>query len=333
MSIEISRILKKEWGIADYAYTEISESFSHKFYLDWLEKKHHGPLKYLEGEKGQKRKDLKLYFPEFKSGLVFMFSYAKEKQQLDLFYKLRKITGPKIASYVFAFNGKDYHHHIKEVLDQISNQLKQSLPSLKTSLTVDIHPVLERDLAVRSGLGWFGKNSMFISKSEGSFVLLASLLLSETLPLEKIVQDTDHCGQCLACIDSCPTNAIDINTRTIMADKCISTYTIELFKDDEKPPLGFPFKTGEIFGCDICQDVCPWNKRHFIKNPLNENEIDGEFSNKILNFFLKRSFLEIYNDLLKISSREYKRIFKSTSLERTGRVGMLKNVKFYLNSK
>ena len=195
-------------------------------------------------------------------------SYAKEKSFLDRFYKDDpEANGLKLASYSLGFEGMDYHHILRDSLQKISLEIKKIYPNCIFSHSLDIQPVLERDLAARAGLGWFGKNSMFISRQEGSFVMLGSLFLSTTLPLKEGRIETDHCGTCTRCIDLCPTKAIDPETRTLQSEKCISTFTIELFKEDKVAPLGMDQANGEIFGCDICQDVCPWNK----SVPYNNN--------------------------------------------------------------
>jgi epoxyqueuosine reductase len=152
---------------------------------------------------------------------------------------------------------------------------------------------------------------MLISKKHGSFFLISSILINKKLNLNTRTIEIDHCGNCTKCIDACPTNAI-IDNKVIDANKCISTFTIELFKDAEAPK-GYPTNRGEIFGCDICQDVCPWNTKPLDKSELMESP----------------EYLKIFEEtnLEVISNREFKKIFKGTSLERTGRVGLLKNIK------
>ena len=275
----------KEFKIVDWGSTEnpIPDSFS-KF-NSWVEEGKHLPLHYLSDHRKEKRRDLKNYFPEFQSALVFLFSYQKEKQYLEKFYNSNESNGLKMASYVMGFDGNDYHHQIKDQLNSIRERLESKIPGLKCALTLDIHPVLERDLAYRSGLGWFGKNSMFISKKFGSYTIIGSLLLNKKIgPSKNTVLEADHCGQCRACIPACPTGAIDITSRQIVAEKCLSTYTIELFKDADAIPGGE--NCDEIFGCDICQDVCPWNQRllRFDEEVIAESQ--GEKFQKIKSFFL-----------------------------------------------
>ena len=239
-------------------------------------------------------------------------------------------NGLKIASYVLGFEGVDYHYNLKESLESIGRELQGLDPELEFKLSLDTQPILERDLAFRAGLGWFGKNSMFISKSEGSFFILGSLLLSKDYTLPERDVETDHCGQCTKCADACPTDAIDLDTRTLISNKCISTYTIETFKDVGEAPQGMENSNGEIFGCDICQEVCPWNKRLLRVGKVKPFEGDlSEHEVKVRSYFLERPISEILDDLSSLSNRGFQRLFRSTPIERTGRVGLLKNIRFF----
>ncbi len=299
----IDQNLLKLQGVVDYGYTEADKALSYQKYLDWINESKAGKLSYLTDERSLKRESLKSIFPEFKSAYVFLFNYPKFKtEQGDL----------KIASYALSFGAKDYHYVLKDRL----NIIAKSITHKEYKISLDIEPVLERDLAHRAGLGWFGKNSMLINKTHGSYFLIGSILLSETFnqPIKKI--ETDHCGSCTKCIDFCPTNAIS-SDRTLIAQKCISTYTIEEFKDVE-PPKSYESVKEEIFGCDICQEVCPWNH----KIPAEQSP-----ENFVTDFFFNKSAQKILLQLEQMSNREYKRIFYGTALARTGRVGMMKNLK------
>tara|TARA_R110002072_G_scaffold64203_2_gene159268 strand:+ start:117703 stop:118695 length:993 start_codon:yes stop_codon:yes gene_type:complete len=317
-------------GIADWGYTENSEPMTWDHYENWLDNDGHGPLGYLADHRKDLRKSLKNYYPEFQSALVFIFPYFDDKKRIEDFYQSTESNDLKMASYLFAYSGVDYHHAIKEKLLKVKEQLSETHPNIKMKLSLDTQPVLERDLAYRAGLGWFGKNSMFISKHWGSFFMIGSLLLDEKLDIESKQVETDHCGQCQACIVDCPTLAINENTRTIEASKCISTYTIELFKD-APAPKGMESASGEIFGCDICQDVCPWNKRVFRENlTFNKTKALHPQEELLINFFLKRPKEEILKELDTMSNRSYQKMFRGTPVERTGRLGMIKNIKFWL---
>jgi epoxyqueuosine reductase len=319
-----SPILFKDLGIVDWGYTEEPRPLSFDHYEKWVERDGHGPLHYLADERKNKRADIRSFFPEFQSSLVFLFSYADQKASLDHFYKNDPDSnGLKMASYALGFEGEDYHFKLRDKLLFLSEKIKEIYPDCHFSHSLDIQPVLERDLAVRAGLGWFGKNSMFISRKKGSFLMIGSLFLSQKLTLDSRPMETDHCGSCTRCIDLCPTLAIDPETRTLDSKKCISTYTIELFKDDKVAPEGMEKAGGEIFGCDICQDVCPWNKKA-LSNP--EKSLPPS---SLMNFFLKRPIDFIISDLEKMSNREFRRVFKGSALERTGRRSLLKNIQFW----
>lgn len=314
--------LLEELGIVDWGYTDQLEPLSYQKYQAWLQENKHHPLTYLEGERADKRDHLKNVFPECESALVFLFSYAEKKYAIEQ----EELGEAKIASYVTSFEGLDYHHIIKERLEKISRELISKNPGLKTMPALDVLPVLERDLALRAGLGWFGKNSMLIHQSEGSFTMIGALLLNQKLPLTKRAMETDHCGQCTACADACPTLAIDLETRTLKADQCVSTYTIEVFKD-ELPPKGYELMS-EIFGCDICQDVCPWNKR-WLRQRLKQGTLprfNWSGLERIREVFLVGTMTQVLSRVQALGVREFKRLFKSTPLERTGKNGLLKNI-------
>lgn len=310
-------------GIFDYGVTTLSKPLSFHEFSQWIDRGEHGPLSYLADHRKDLRADLLNFFPEFKSALVFLFPYSDSRFQ-------KKQTDHHLASYVTGFGGLDYHHVIKERLNLIAQELKKDHPNLIAKMSLDIHPVLERDLAYRAGLGWFGKNSMFISKKLGSFVMIGSLLLSEVVMPESGELETDHCGTCTACVPACPTNAIAAQTRTIKASQCISTWTIELFK--EAPALaGMEHATGELFGCDLCQDVCPWNKRLERSKDYPNTHIESEFLQKLSRFFCERPLQVVADDLRAMSNSAFKKLFVGSALERTGRVGLLKNVEFWLS--
>jgi epoxyqueuosine reductase len=299
--LTISKNDLKKHQVVNWGYIDTSKPKTLSHYENWIKQNLHGPLGYMADHRMDLRKEIKNFFPEFKSALVFLFDYtaAAKKNKVENDYRF--------ASYTQGFDGIDYHYWIKDKLTKLANTL--NLKNYKFS--IDAEPVLERDLAYKAGLGWFGKNSMLINRKAGSFFLIASILLDETLELDIGKIETDHCGTCTRCIDACPTDAI-VDDKIIDANKCISTYTIELFKD-APAPNGYPTQRGEIFGCDICQEVCPWNNKPLLgADPIVTPKFIRDFEN---------------SDLENMSNREFKKVFKGTSLERTGRVGMLKNLK------
>jgi epoxyqueuosine reductase len=321
-----------EFDVLDFGYTEESKPLTVEPYNQWVSDNKHGPLSYLEGERQDKRQDLKNHWSEFQSALVFLFSYHPTHYELlELTKNNPAWNGLKLASYTLGFEGGDYHNILRTKLEGIGERLKADF-ELEYKLTLDTHPVLERDLAMRSGLGWFGKNSMLIHREHGSFFIIGSLLLNKKLDLKSKSYETDHCGQCTRCIDACPTEAIDPATRTIIAHDCISTFTIEQFKIDTIPSPKMDLTQGTIFGCDICQDVCPWNKRVDRQGKFSRLNW-SEDQKKILDFFMLRPVSELHSELEAMSGKEFERVFEQTSFSRSGKRGLLKNIRLYFQQK
>lgn len=320
------------YDVVDFGYTEEPIPKTIEYYNQWVKDNLHAPLDYLAGERQDKRQDLKNHWSEFQSALVFLFSYHPTHFELQELYKNNPDwNGLKLASYTLGFEGLDYHNLLRTKLEGIGERLKLE-HELEYKFTLDTHPVLERDLAGRAGLGWFGKNSMMINRHHGSFFIIGSLLLNKKLDIEVKPTETDHCGQCTRCIDACPTEAIDPLTRTIMAKDCISTFTIEQFKLDSIPSDKMDLTSGTLFGCDICQDVCPWNKR--IDRQQNFQKIQwNEEQKKILDFFVLRPVTDVHVELEKMTGGEFERFFQKTSFFRSGKRGLLKNIRLYLKQK
>lgn len=309
-------------GILDWGYTEEAIPQSLSRYEKWTDDSNHGPLSYLNDHRKELRRDLRHVFPEFQSALVFLFSYQEAKKWL------LEEERYEVAGYTLGFEGEDYHRALKYRLDQVVAYL--DAPGLKSFYSLDAQPILERDLAYRAGLGWFGKNSMLINRKEGSYFIIGSILLNQKLQLEETTPDVDHCGKCTACAEACPTNAIDVETRTINAPLCISTFTIEIFKDAEAPP-GFDKSRGEIFGCDICQDICPWNRK-----PLSR--VIGELKLKDSLSYLKEWLFiwpssKLTSFIQNESNRSFRKKLFGTPFDRPGKEGWLKNLKARINSR
>lgn len=306
----------EQLGVLDWGYTEEPVPRSLPHFESWVNESLEGSLSYLSDERRHLRRDLRRVFPEFQSALVFLFSYQKVKKWM------LENERHELAAYTLGFGGEDYHHALKDKLKKISEAL--DYPGTSFFFSVDAQPILERDLAYRAGLGWFGKNSMLIHKKEGSYFLIGSILLNQKLPIDHSPIDIDHCGHCTSCADACPTKAINLETRTLIADKCISTYTIELFKI-APPPDGFNQSRGEVFGCDICQDVCPWNRKP-IQRVISELKLKDAYS------FLKEWFYEwprknLEEFISKQSNRGLRKKLYGTPFDRPGKWGWLKNLK------
>ncbi len=222
-------------------------------YLNWLEMGRHGSMHYLADEKARTRRgEPREILPECKSILVLGTRYpAPEPNLMNAAEGLRG----RVAAYAW---GEDYHRVLPQRMLKlaafIESQVGHPVPH---RWYTDTGPILERELAQRAGLGWIGKNTCLINPREGSYFLLSEILLGIELEPDEPVR-TDHCGTCTRCIDACPTACI-LPDRTLDARRCISYLTIEL-KDDIDPELR-PLLGQWVFGCDICQAVCPWNQR------------------------------------------------------------------------
>ncbi len=210
----------------------------------WLKRGLHGEMKYMENH-FDKRLDPTLLVPGCKTVITLLYNYFPEKQT-------HNPDQPQIAKYAW---GEDYHTVIKDKLHQLLADMRSIAGQIEGRVFVDSAPILEKAWAVKSGAGWIGKNTNLLRKSTGSFFFLAEMLLD--LELTADAPDTDHCGTCTACIDACPTGALD-QPYELDASKCISYLTIELRK--EIPSAFHGRFENWMFGCDICQDVCPWNR-------------------------------------------------------------------------
>ena len=312
--MEISDFLnsqKEKYGFT-WGYTETLDAYSYEKFQKWIISKHNAKLKYLEGERGDKRRSLVKVWDECKSAVIMLFPN-------DLSSNIGE-NGLKLAKFAVDYGGVDYHYILNNKMQGIGKFIKRNIIDSEFKTFIDTAPILERDFAYQAGLGWIGKNSMLLNQEMGSFFMIGIMLFNKELNLEKKERYQNLCGNCSKCIDACPTSAILANG-TIDCNKCIAHYTVELFKEEERP-LGYDKRDGYIFGCDICQDVCPWNNK-IGNNLLNNKE------NKVRDFLLNQKCDRIINILEKMSNREYIKKFKGTSIERVGRKGLLKNIKKY----
>jgi epoxyqueuosine reductase len=256
---------------------------------NWLKQGMQGKMQYLENH-FDKRLDPTLLVPGAKTVISLAYNYfPKETQPQNV---------PKIAKYAY---GKDYHFVIKSKLADITQWMIEKYGNFNFRVFVDSGPVLERAWAEKSGLGWIGKHGLLINKKSGSYFFLAEIICDlEFIPDNPNI--TDFCGTCNACVDACPTEAI-LPNKTLNASKCISYLTIEL---KEEIPHDFKNKLHDwVFGCDICQDVCPWNR-------FSEPNIEPNF--------------EPHPDLLRMNNQDWKDltedifnlIFKKSAVKRAG---------------
>jgi len=212
----------------------------------WLEKGYHAGMEYM-AQNIQKRCDPDKLLGETKSVVSMILNYYYPSKQKDP-------DAPVISRYAF---GKDYHDVVKEKLNALLDYVRKLIPGSDGRAFTDSAPVMEHAWARRAGLGWTGKNSLLLNRKLGSFVFLGELFLDVELDYD--APETDHCGNCRKCIDSCPTGAI-VADFIIDSNKCISYQTIENKKPDIPGELRERF-TNSLFGCDICQEVCPWNSK------------------------------------------------------------------------
>ncbi len=273
-------------------------------FQSWLDAGMHGEMGYM-ARNIEKRLDPRELFANAKSVLVVLMNYYPEKTQADP-------KAPVLSKYAY---GTDYHFVMKDKLKTLLQFIQEEVKDCNARPFVDSAPVLERAWARRAGLGWVGKNSNLISVHHGSFFFIGELLLDIELPYDSPRPVSDHCGTCTRCIDACPTKAI-VNNGVVDARKCISYQTIELKGElDEKLKGQFE---NRVFGCDICQDVCPWN----LKSEPHDNP------------HLKPS-----DRLLELAREEwhnmdkplFNQLFRKSAVKRTGFKGLKRNLKFIEN--
>lgn len=265
----------------------------------WLKNGYHGKMQYMENH-FDKRLDPTKLVPGAKSVISLSYNYFPEKEQ-------RKDSF-NIAKYAY---GEDYHFVVKEKLKQLIEFIQEEIGEVDGRAFVDSAPIMERSWAQQSGLGWVGKHSLLIQKGKGSFHFLAELIIDLELNPDAAFA-TDHCGNCTKCIDACPTNAIVAN-QIIDANKCISYFTIEL-KDEIPKEVKGQFEDW-IFGCDICQDVCPWNR---FSLPTTESKFTPK--GELLQYS-KSDWEELKEDI-------FKNIFKKSAVKRTKFIGLKRNIDF-----
>lgn len=265
----------------------------------WLKENRNGEMKYMENY-FDKRLDPRVLFDGCKSVVSVLLNYFPTETQKDA-------EAPKISKYAY---GEDYHFVIKRKLQELLDFIQQEVGEVEGRLFVDSAPVMDKAWAKKSGLGWIGKNSNLISRGAGSFFFIGELLLD--IDLDEDHEVADFCGTCTRCLDACPTGAI-IQPYVVDGSKCISYFTIEL-KDAIPVAMKGQFDNN-MFGCDICQDVCPWNsfsKPHqestFVPHPDLLSMTKQEWKN--------------------ISKETFDKLFKNSAVKRTKFNGLKRNIDF-----
>jgi epoxyqueuosine reductase len=270
----------------------------------WLNAGMHGKMQYMENYFDLRTDPAKLV-PGAKSVVTLLMNYYPSESQIE--------NVPKIAKYAY---GKDYHEVIRAKLKELLAMMKEEIGEINGRGFVDSAPVLERSWATRSGLGWIGKNGNLINKQSGSFFFIATLIVDVELEYDDPFAK-DFCGNCRRCIEACPTDAI-LENKVIDGSKCISYYTIEL-KDALLPDAMKDKFANWMFGCDTCQDVCPWNR---FSKPHSENEFTP--LPQVLNFST--------NDWEELTEESFNQIFKSSPIKRTKFEGIKRNLMFVSES-
>jgi len=264
----------------------------------WLKENKHGQMQYMENY-FDKRLNPTLLVDGAKSVISLLYNYYPEQ--------IQNTNAPKISKYAY---GKDYHEVIKDKLQEFLVSLKQKIGNINGRAFVDSAPVMDKAWAAKSGLGWVGKNSNLITTKHGSFFFIAELIIDVGLEYDHPIKD--YCGTCTRCIDACPTDAIS-EPFVVDGSKCISYLTIEL--KDEIPDSFKNKMDNWAFGCDVCQDVCPWNR---FSTPSSE-PLFGP-TNQLLNF------TEVeWNEL---TEETFNVIFKHSAVKRTKYKGLKRNLKF-----
>jgi len=267
---------------------------------DWLNKNYQGEMAWLANN-FDKRLDPTKLVPGAKTVVSLLYNYYPNEHQKDP-------TAPKIAKYAY---GQDYHFVLKPKLKELLQFIQNEIGEVDGRVFVDSAPVMERKWAQEAGLGWQGKNTLLLNKKKGSFFFLAQLIIDLEVDYDEPIK-TDHCGTCTRCIDACPTEAI-LAPNLLDASKCISYLTIEL--KDSIPPQFEGQMENWTFGCDICQDVCPWNR-------FSRSHQEPAFKPQ--------------PDLLEMTSGEwhemteevFRKVFKKSAVKRTKYSGLKRNLQY-----
>lgn len=266
----------------------------------WLEQGMHGKMGYMSNH-FDKRVDPTKLVPGAKSVISLLYNYHNPDRQQDE-------TAPKISQYAY---GKDYHFVIKDKLKSLFNYISENIGEIDGRVFVDSAPVLERDWARRAGNGWVGKHTLLLNPKAGSYFFLAELISDLELPPDAPIKD--YCGTCTRCIDACPTEAIAPEGYLVDGSKCISYLTIEL---KEALPTAFQDKMENwMFGCDICQQVCPWNR---FSSPHEEPAFAPHPD--LLN--MKKE------DWQELTEETFRKVFQKSAVKRTKFSGLTRNIAF-----
>ena len=305
-TVELSQFIRtsaKNLGFSKMGIAQATAKQQSANRLDsWLQKGYHSTMQWME-KRADERGDIGKYYPEAKSvislGLNYFTGNASPHPDVG-----------KISNYAW---GDDYHDLIKSRLYNLLGEIKYKYPKINGIACVDTSPIMEKDWAQRAGLGWVGKHTNLITRDYGSWIFLGELLLDVKLEYDAPFED-DLCGTCTACLDACPTNAFP-EPYVLDSNKCISYLTIE-HRGDLPAELEDKL-SGWIYGCDICQEVCPWN----IKFPQNSNEDCWQPRSNLNN--------RAINEWKGLTEDEYRKLFKGSAVKRAKYKGLMRNINHY----
>lgn len=298
------RQLAQELGFPFVGFSKVRRLNEEADQLEaWLKQGRQGTMQYMENH-FEMRVDPGKLVPGAKTVVSLLYNYHNPEKQTD-----EQAQAPKISQYAY---GKDYHFVLKRKLKTLMKQISDAVGTeVAGRCFVDSAPILERDWAKHSGLGWIGKHTLLIHPKAGSYFFLAELIIDIELVPDHPIKD--YCGTCTRCIDACPTGAIDPKGYKLNGSKCISYLTIER---REEIPLQFEGKMEQwMFGCDICQEVCPWNR--FSRK---HNEPEFEPKPELLD--------KTRSEWLELTEVVFKDLFKDSPVKRTGYKGLMRNIRF-----
>ena len=300
----IVKSIAKNLGFDFCGISKAEQLSEEAFQLEkWLNKGMHGQMSYMENH-FDKRIDPRQLVPGAKSVISLLFNYYTDSIQDDP-------ESPKLSMYAM---GEDYHFVIKRKLFLFLDQIRLQIGDVEGRVFVDSAPIMDKAWAKRSGLGWIGKNSNLINKQQGSFFFIAELILDLNLEADGPIKD--YCGSCTRCIDACPTEAI-VEPHVVNGSKCISYFTIEL---KEQIPSSWKGKFDDwMFGCDVCQTVCPWNR-------FSKQHQEPAFDADSEMIGMKKA------DWQELTEETFNRVFGKSAVKRTGFLGLKRNIDFISNA-